>query len=300
MRLRHQMSTCTGLSAIDHANTKYHKGYAATGVGAVVCARHEFMLPNGVGDLQVGERYVRVLLACPITPSRPLRERYANMDYIFVSAMLLCLVEKKIITYDIACQWSVHLLERIKKFPRHLQINVPDGSLSYAIPKLHWYSHRREAHAHFCLNFLKGVARLDGEGIERRWWWVEPIANAIRGMGPGNRQGILEDLWGYANWRKLVTLGTSRSHHGAELGLRLMAVNFSLDSAQSAPNCSPRRHRTADHLCGISVFESKEKSLHYLVDDLKGLPALIEWMRFGSGPMTTNVAEAGAFVRVAV
>ena len=51
-----QMSTCTGLSAVDHANTKFHKGYAATGVGAVVCARHEFMLPNGVGDTQVGER----------------------------------------------------------------------------------------------------------------------------------------------------------------------------------------------------------------------------------------------------
>ena len=51
-----QMSTCTGLSAVDHANTKFHKGYAATGVGAVVCARHEFMLANGVGDLQVGER----------------------------------------------------------------------------------------------------------------------------------------------------------------------------------------------------------------------------------------------------
>ena len=50
------MSTCTGLSAVDHANTKFHKGYAATGVGAVVCARHEFMLANGVGDLQVGER----------------------------------------------------------------------------------------------------------------------------------------------------------------------------------------------------------------------------------------------------
>ena len=53
------MSTCTGLSAVDHANTKYHKGYAATGIGAVVCARHEFILANGVGDLQVGERCVQ-------------------------------------------------------------------------------------------------------------------------------------------------------------------------------------------------------------------------------------------------
>ncbi len=55
------MSTCSGLAAIDHANTKYHKGYAATGVGAVICSRHEFMLANGVGDTQVGERYVFTL-----------------------------------------------------------------------------------------------------------------------------------------------------------------------------------------------------------------------------------------------
>ena len=51
-----QISTCTGLAAIDHVNVKFHKGYAATGVVAVICARHEFWLPNGTGDTQVGER----------------------------------------------------------------------------------------------------------------------------------------------------------------------------------------------------------------------------------------------------
>ena len=33
-----QLSSCTGLSAIDYANLKYHKGYVATGVGAIVCS----------------------------------------------------------------------------------------------------------------------------------------------------------------------------------------------------------------------------------------------------------------------
>ena len=53
------MSTCTGLAALDHADTKFSNGYAATGVGACIDGRHEFMLANGVGDLQKGERYVR-------------------------------------------------------------------------------------------------------------------------------------------------------------------------------------------------------------------------------------------------
>lgn len=38
------------------ADTKSARGLAATGVGTVDCARHEFKLPTGVGDLQKGEK----------------------------------------------------------------------------------------------------------------------------------------------------------------------------------------------------------------------------------------------------
>ncbi|KAI9060950.1 hypothetical protein FKP32DRAFT_1576966 [Trametes sanguinea] len=34
-----EISSCTGFSALDHADSKFSRGYAATGVGAVVCAR---------------------------------------------------------------------------------------------------------------------------------------------------------------------------------------------------------------------------------------------------------------------
>jgi len=56
------MSTCTGLAALDYANTKFSKGYEATGCGLILCARHEFIQANGVGDLQKGERFVFVAL----------------------------------------------------------------------------------------------------------------------------------------------------------------------------------------------------------------------------------------------
>ncbi|KAJ6493097.1 hypothetical protein C8R45DRAFT_927886 [Mycena sanguinolenta] len=54
-----EMSTCSELAALDYANTKFSRGYSATGVGMGVCARHEFVQPNGVGDLQKGERFIR-------------------------------------------------------------------------------------------------------------------------------------------------------------------------------------------------------------------------------------------------
>lgn len=51
-----QISTCTGFQAMMHANTKHKGGYATTGVVMCICARHGVILPNGVGDLQKGER----------------------------------------------------------------------------------------------------------------------------------------------------------------------------------------------------------------------------------------------------
>lgn len=51
-----KISTCAGFQAIHLANLKKKKGLAATGVGGVACSRHEVWRPNGLGDLQKGER----------------------------------------------------------------------------------------------------------------------------------------------------------------------------------------------------------------------------------------------------
>ncbi|TFK81406.1 hypothetical protein K466DRAFT_502162 [Polyporus arcularius HHB13444] len=182
-----EMSSCTGLSAVDHANTKFSRGYAATGVGAVTCARHEFWLASGMGDIQKGEKYV-------------------NMDYIFVCAIREYLVLHKLVSYDIACQWSQGLLERIAKFPPHLRIEIPEGSIKYVIPKLHFRAHKREGHSPYSLNYRVGVGRTDGEGPERNWWEVQGIANATKQMGPGTRQGYMDDTCGFTNWRKTVNM----------------------------------------------------------------------------------------------
>jgi hypothetical protein len=45
------------LHAVDHANTRFSQGYAATGAGCVVCARHGLVRKNGMGSLQKGERF---------------------------------------------------------------------------------------------------------------------------------------------------------------------------------------------------------------------------------------------------
>lgn len=53
-----QKSSCASHNAVNMAESKSLKGLAATGLGTIDCARHNMKLPNGVGDLQKGERYV--------------------------------------------------------------------------------------------------------------------------------------------------------------------------------------------------------------------------------------------------
>ncbi|KAK3617307.1 hypothetical protein LTR56_025375 [Elasticomyces elasticus] len=53
----------------------------------------------------------------------------------------------------------------------------------------------------------------------------------------------------------------------------------------------------SDHLMVAMIFKSKVPSLQYLLSPIKSLPALFEWLRFGTGPMTTNVGEGACFFR---
>lgn len=40
------------------ADTKVSHGLAAIRVGTIDCVQHNMKLPNGIGDLQKGERYL--------------------------------------------------------------------------------------------------------------------------------------------------------------------------------------------------------------------------------------------------
>jgi hypothetical protein len=49
--------------------------------------------------------------------------RYANMDYIVMSALAGFDLKELTISYDIACQWCKRLLERILKLPADMQLD---------------------------------------------------------------------------------------------------------------------------------------------------------------------------------
>ncbi|KAJ7197571.1 hypothetical protein GGX14DRAFT_574051 [Mycena pura] len=118
-----EMSTCSGLAALDYANTKFSRGYSSTGVGMGVCARHEFVQPNAVGDLQCGERF-------------------ANMDYIFASLLRhLDPRLRKILSYNIVCQWWKNLKERLLLLPPLMRLNFVLELFRFVVLKMHIHRH---------------------------------------------------------------------------------------------------------------------------------------------------------------
>ncbi len=184
------MNTCgSNLKAIDHANTRYSNGYAATGVGAVVCARHTLLRRNGVCDLQKGERYV-------------------NMDYILTSTLADAPVFDLLIVYDIACQWAKNLRVRLTELRPVIGTDLNDVNINVAIPKGHIKAHGKSCQSAFSLNYLPGLGRTDGEGVERDWAHMNALTASTREMGPGNRHETLDDHWASWNWQKVVKLGT--------------------------------------------------------------------------------------------
>ena len=130
------------------------------------------------------------------------------MDYIFASVLShYKSLPGLVISYDIVCQWSKHLLERLRKFPPHLRIELPTNNLRYAIPKYHFNAHKAKDHTQYSLNYMLGLGRTDGEEVERGWARHNQTSASTREMGPGSREDTLEDHFNYANHRKYTDMG---------------------------------------------------------------------------------------------
>ena len=189
-----------------NANLKKSEGLRATGIGAVICARHAAYRPNGMGDLQKGERYV-LLSMLSYENFIYLLHRYVNMDYLFFSSIAGTSLRKIIGSYDIACKWGKHLQDRLESsIPQHLH-PPPDTVLEVFVPKFHLPAHKPQCHALYSFNYAPGVGRTDGEGIERNWSVLNKVAPSLSMMGPGGRWDTMDDVCNYWNWLKTINLG---------------------------------------------------------------------------------------------
>jgi hypothetical protein len=133
--------------------------------------------------------------------------RYANMDYVFGSAIRGTTLPFILISYDIACQWFINLFHRMADhWPRDIDLG-PATRLIPAIPKLHEPMHGTANHEVYSLNFIPGVGFSDLETPERVWSAHNALGNSTKTQGPGSRQDVLDDHFGFWNWLKYTGLG---------------------------------------------------------------------------------------------
>ncbi|KAJ7738538.1 hypothetical protein DFH07DRAFT_870534 [Mycena maculata] len=178
-----EISTCSGFQAMFLANRKRVKGLRTTGVGGVTCAHHNMWRPNGIGDLQLGERQ-------------------CNMDFIVRSSVLNVIIFYLILSYDIACQYSKLFWSRMELLPASMVFLVERARVWFKVPNFHLPPHKPGCHSPYSFHFRWGAGRTHGETVEQNWEFLNGAAAWTKMMGLGARAATLEDLFGFHNWRR--------------------------------------------------------------------------------------------------
>ncbi|KAJ7938476.1 hypothetical protein B0H13DRAFT_1587566, partial [Mycena leptocephala] len=181
------ISSCSGFQAMFQSHQKRDKGLRTTGVGGVTCSRHNMWQPNGMGDLQRGERY-------------------CNMDFLIFSVLWHYILLTIILSYDIACQWSKNISTRMAKLPEKYHIKIPFTNIWFMVPNFHLPTHKALCLAIYSFHFMWGAGLTNGEGVEQNWKFSNGATASTKKMGPGSRHAVLEDIWGFHNWRREIAM----------------------------------------------------------------------------------------------
>ncbi|KAK7007802.1 hypothetical protein R3P38DRAFT_3324954 [Favolaschia claudopus] len=183
-----QRSHCVAHDAVDKPDREA-RGTASSGIGAVDCARHNMKRPSAVGDLQLGERYI-------------------NMDYMFFRSIAGSPLIRFFVSYDIACQWHLHLFTRMEHYENDtLTIDGAGKFFTFLVPKFHLPAHIEDCNLKFSFNLTRDVGQTDGEAPERGWADANPLARSTKEMGPGFRRDTLDDHFNDWNHKKIIALG---------------------------------------------------------------------------------------------
>ncbi|KAG1775873.1 hypothetical protein EV702DRAFT_972290, partial [Suillus placidus] len=210
-----EKSTCVSHNDVNMADTKSSRGLAAMGVGTVDCARHNMKLPNRVGDLQKGERYL-------------------NMDYLVFSVMVGFAVVVFNLSYDIACQWHKKLWPRMALMPPRLHLNRDNKIIRFFVPKFRLNAHIQSCQTAFSFNFGKNIGCTDGEAPERGWVNINRVASSTKEMGPGARHDTLDNHFSDWNWKKVTMLGQSMLRKVKEASRRAKLHQEELNKLQQS------------------------------------------------------------------
>ncbi|KAF7343966.1 CxC2 domain-containing protein [Mycena venus] len=258
-----EISSCSGFQAMFLANRKCVKGLCTTGVGGVTCARHNMWRLNGIGDLQLGERY-------------------CNMEFILLSSVLNMIIFYLILSYNIACQYGNYFWPRMEKMPDTMQLVLERARLWFKVPNFHLPPHKPSCHSPFSFHYMWGAGQTHGETVEQNWEFTNGAAASTKMMGIGSHHVTLEDLFGFHNWWRQVAwrgIFAKRMAENMKEGQLHRDAFKAFDAAlrESAPEMVERWKKWVEnwesrqHIDGTeSPFELNEKAKEELLKSGEG------------------------------
>jgi hypothetical protein len=132
------------------------------------------------------------------------------MDYLFFSTLThssdLAVFN---VSYDIACQWRKYLWMHMSHYPVQFHFSPGGKTITFLMPKCPLPAYIPACQTTFLFNLIKGMARTDGEALERGWSNINPIATSTHEMGPGLRQDTLNNHFSDWNWCKVCNFSIS-------------------------------------------------------------------------------------------
>ncbi|KIY61212.1 hypothetical protein CYLTODRAFT_328727, partial [Cylindrobasidium torrendii FP15055 ss-10] len=184
------VSQCASFAALMQRDTRFSRGLRATGIAACLCTRHENVRANGLADLLKGERY-------------------SSMDYIWWGAIVNSQGPKIIVSYNVGCQWKIHLFDRMAEMPDYMKAGADEKNIVVSLPVWHAGGHKDGCEAMETLRNKWGAGMTEGEAVERIWALLNQRAYATREMHADTRHAALEDHF---------------DRHNFEMNLRLVVL----------------------------------------------------------------------------
>lgn len=186
-----------------------------TGLVAIACGRHGCYAPNALVDLFKGEQQ-------------------KNVDFAFLKALTSTHVDSGqgvLLIYDIACQYFVHLCDRIGT-------RLPSGlDLEGAIGLFHVHAHKDECFFRYAPSFIPGAGVVVGEILESLWSSLNAISPTARTATLAHRAEMLDDHATDSNHKKMLGMASAlcKSHRTAVDMLDHAQVYFQSLTTEAGP-----------------------------------------------------------------
>ena len=163
----------------------FSKACDITGIVGIACARHGCFAPNSIVDLFRGEQQ-------------------KNVDWSLLESIRTTGVhpdQGMMLIYDIACQYHIHLNDRIGHLlPIELEIDR-------AIGLFHVHAHKEECFYQFASTFIPGSGIVAGEILESLWSRLNAISTATQTATLAHRAEVIDDHASDSNHKKALGIG---------------------------------------------------------------------------------------------